>query len=243
MPNSRWWSAFSKLTLLATLFIAGITPAMAVVSPDRSRVILNENVGEESLLLTNNDGKPSLVQMWTDDGDPLLPIDKLQVPVVILPPVFSIEGGQQHDVRIKLLHPHTMQADQAERLYWINIYQVPPNTQLARPPARQVVMPLRIRMKLIIRPDSLGELRQEEGEKIDFTIKDSKHIELQNSGKRVMSVSVVKINHEIHHNIVLLPGEHQDISLNSPIKLNQKHQVDWSVISDNGVNWNYQKIF
>lgn len=240
MRKSRLWSVFSN-GIIGLLLTAGATSALAVVSPDRSRVIIDTKSAEESLLLSNTGTTPSLIQMWIDDGDPLAAPDHIHLPLVILPPIFSINAGQQHDARIKLLSPETV--GKTEKLYWINIYQVPPNTQLRGPDKHQIVMPLRVRMKLIVRPASLGELQETEGNQLDFRIsgEGQKFLDIYNPGKRVITISAINLNKIDYSGETLLPNETKRIAIATPKSDKANNIIAWSIINDRGINWNYHK--
>lgn len=241
MLSYKWLLVFNKILVILVLLAGDIIPARAVVNPDRSRIILKEKDGEESLLLINNDASPSLVQVWVDRGNPMENINKIHVPIAVLPPVFSLQAGQLKDVRLKLIRKKV--ASSTEQLYWLNIYQVPPNTQPKEGEEQQVVMPLRIRMKLIIRPVSLGEFTQEEGENIKWKIISEKdcYLEVRNQSQRVISISEIMFNKESYNGVTLLPGELKRVVIGRFNVENKKNHVLWSIINDHGVNLNYSR--
>ncbi|WP_161566067.1 fimbrial biogenesis chaperone [Enterobacter sp. SGAir0187] len=219
----------------------GVFPARAVVNPDRSRVILQEKNGEETLLLTNTAMIPSLNQVWVDEGDPLISPEKLNVPIAIFPPVFKLEGGQQRDLRIKLIKKNILNF--SEKLYWINIYQVPPNTARKSENLQRIVMPLRIRIKLILRPAEMGEINEDEGEGINFSILNEKEkiLQVSNPSLRVISLSGLKINNSNYSGLTLLPGETKRICISDKDLHNGKQVIKWSIVNDLGVNWRYSR--
>lgn len=241
MRNFRWWLVFSRSFLFMMALFGAIFPASAVVSPERSRVILQSKQGEESLLLMNTGSLPSLIQVWIDEGDPLASPDQFNMPIAIMPPIFRLDGGQQRDVRIKLLSKNLV--ENVEKLYWINIYQVPPNTHRKAGTMQQIVMPLRIRMKLILRPAAMKALEQREGELITLSLEkgESDTLVLSNPGKRVLSLSGINFNNANYNGVTLLPGETKKITLSNKVATTGKKIVSWSVVNDMGVNWGYKR--
>lgn len=157
--------------LVATLFSAA-TPA--VVNVDITRVIINAGEKSVPLSLDNSGDQPMLVQVWVDEGNPGVSPDKVKTPVVILPPVFRMSPGEERSVKILLANPTLLHPDR-EALYWLNIYQVPPlpvqnekaSLQDDKATSR-VILPLRIRMKLFIRPEGVAPPSEKEGEKLIF---------------------------------------------------------------------------
>ncbi|MEO3989901.1 fimbrial biogenesis chaperone [Pseudocitrobacter cyperus] len=241
MRNFRWWLVFSKSVLLIMALAGGIPPAGAVVSPDRSRVILSTDPAEESLLLTNADTIPSLIQVWVDDGNLLASPDNLNLPIAILPPVFKLAAGQQRDVRIKLLRKNFV--ENVEKLYWINIYQVPPNTNRKAGTMQQIVMPLRIRIKLIVRPVAMKALEESEGEIINASLVKGENaaLLLSNPGKRVLSLSGIKFSNVNYNGVTLLPGETKRVSLTNKDIAGGRQTIYWSIVNDMGINWEYKR--
>jgi len=228
--------------MVVIVALAGVIfPARAVVSPDRSRIILQAKNGEESLLLMNTATVPSLVQVWVDDGNPLVTPDKLSLPIAVVPPVFKLDGDQQRDVRIKLLKSNLV--ENVEKLYWINIYQVPPNTTRKSVTMQQVIMPLRIRLKLILRPAGMESLKESEGELVNFTLSKDKSpaLLISNPGKRVLSLSGIRFNATNHSGLTLLPGDNQKIPLSNEEFKVGKQAISWSIVNDMGVNSIYKR--
>ena len=242
MGNSRLLLVFNRVFIILIYIIClTVSTARAVVNIDRSRIIVYEGKGDVSASLINTAINPTLVQLWVDEGDPLISPDKVRSPVIILPPIFSIDGGQQHDVKLKLLpnkEPIT-----SEELYWLNIYQVPPNTEMTASDGQQIVMPLRIRVKIIIRPGSFSELAEEEGRELIFKYFDQKEkrLEVINPTKRVMSLASLTINREVLDGITLLPGESRTISVSNSIVQGNKNKLSWAIINDAGVTWSYYR--
>ena len=126
----------------------------AGVIVESSRVIFSAADRERSLLLSNTNTYPVIVQTWVDDGDPDgTPETAGDVPVMPLPGIFRLEAGEQKNLR--LLATQIRQPEGRESLYWLNIYEVPP-TDLHLPPGLSAVkVAVRLQLKLFYRPQHL----------------------------------------------------------------------------------------
>ncbi|MDQ1215033.1 fimbria/pilus periplasmic chaperone [Pantoea anthophila] len=168
MHKRRLLSVFSNLLLAGALSL-GIGTASAVVNSTQSRLVFNEDSQVESLTVVNSVRAPALVQVWTDDNDPLSPPDRISTPVVVIPPLFKLAPAESRSLRVMLLSRDGMPKDR-ERLYWLNIYQIPPNTQQQEAMEKKLVLPLRIRLKVFVRPIGIKAPDEATGEKLIFTL-------------------------------------------------------------------------
>ena len=128
-------------------------------------VIFNAGDKSTSLALVNSPQQPALVQIWTDTGNPSSQPNEVVTPVIALPPVFKMQPGELRSITLQLTDTSALPRDR-EALYWLNVYQIPPMTQADAQVAQKVVLPLRIRMKLFIRPQGIGTLRESDAEKL-----------------------------------------------------------------------------
>ncbi|MGK2889030.1 MAG: fimbria/pilus periplasmic chaperone [Candidatus Malihini olakiniferum] len=55
-----------------------------------------------------------------------------------------------------------------ESLLWLNVYQIPPNTAAMTRHTQNVVLPLRLHLKVFIRPAGLGDLSESDGKQLLF---------------------------------------------------------------------------
>ncbi len=101
MRKHRFLSVFSKTCLMMTLLLSA-RYAGAVVNNTQSRLVFNENSIVETLVLVNSERAPALVQVWSDDNDPLAQPDNLHTPLVVVPPLFKLEPGESRNLRVML---------------------------------------------------------------------------------------------------------------------------------------------
>lgn len=156
--------------LLPALLLAGLcsAQAMAVVNPETTRLIFNAGERRIALSLANSAEKPALVQLWLDTGDVRSSPQEVTTPVAILPPMFRMTPGETRSVQMVLADTRALAGDK-ESLYWLNIYQVPPMDAGEQRASHKVVVPLRIRLKLFIRPDAVTEPAEDAGKQLAFS--------------------------------------------------------------------------
>ncbi|MEB7540288.1 fimbria/pilus periplasmic chaperone [Pantoea anthophila] len=169
--------------LLAGMLMLNPTASRAIVNSTQSRLVFNEKSMAESLTVVNSVTSPALVQVWTDDDDPLSPPDRISTPLIVVPPMFRLSPGESRNLRVMIVSRKGMPADR-ERVYWLNIYQIPPNTEQKSGLDNKIILPLRVRLKVFIRPSGLKDPEEEIGEKLRFTLSQS---ETRNARLTVMN--------------------------------------------------------
>jgi len=145
----RWLS----FLIAATVGLASI-PAQAAIVITGTRVIYPEKSRQVSVRLNNVEDTPVLVQAWIDDGDTSVPVEKINVPFIITPPVFRAEGGKGQTLRIKFTGK-PMPADR-ETVYWLNILEIPPKPVDADS-RNMLQLAFGTRIKLFYRPAALRD--------------------------------------------------------------------------------------
>lgn len=160
---------YSKVLLSAMLGLALLAGANAHagVTAERTRVIFDEGQHEASLTLVNQNTYPVIVQTWIDDGNLESAPQTAQAPIMPLPPVFRLNPGQQRSLR--LLHTGEKLPGDRELLYWLNLYEIPP--QSAAPLAEgqsRLTVTLRTQMKVLFRPRTLSKGAEEAPQKLVF---------------------------------------------------------------------------
>lgn len=151
-------SAASAAYAIALLALA--SPAKGGVTPEVSRVVFPEQSTEESLQVFNVNRYPVLVQAWIDNGDiGALPQDS-KAPIIVLPPIFRMDPGDQINVRL-INSGSSLPADR-ESLFWLNLYEIPASEQRGDAAAQTVTVTMRTQIKVFARPAKLpyppGEL-------------------------------------------------------------------------------------
>ncbi|MGP4131767.1 fimbria/pilus periplasmic chaperone [Pantoea tagorei] len=112
-----------------------------------TRVVYPAAEKEITVRLDNRGDQPALVQAWIDDGDPNQPVDKINVPFVMLPPVFRMEANKGQTLRI-VYTGSDLPVDK-ESIFWLNVLDIPPKDK-SRINKNQLQMAIRSRIKLFL---------------------------------------------------------------------------------------------
>ncbi|MGK3143612.1 fimbria/pilus periplasmic chaperone [Pantoea sp. C2G6] len=240
MRKHRLLSASSKLLLCGALILSSAT-ASAVVNSTQSRLVFNEESMAESLTVVNSVSAPALVQMWTDDNDPLSPPDHLITPLIVVPPLFKLAPAESRNVRVMLLSRDGLPKDR-ERVYWLNIYQIPPNTQQQTAQEKKVILPLRIRLKVFIRPIGLRAPEETIGEKLRFTLSEpgtkDAVLNVNNPTPYYMSIGNLRLGSKSLKAEMIAPFS----SITVPAAgMENSRTLSWSVIDDYGTQTPYKR--
>ncbi|EPH2695296.1 fimbrial assembly chaperone [Klebsiella aerogenes] len=236
MRSFRQWSAFSKALVLALLAAAGTTrPALAIVNVEKTRVIFAAGEMSQAITLSNDGETPMLLQTWSDNGDIGSTPDSRDTPVVVLPPVFKMQPGELRSLRLMLTSRKNLAADR-ESLFWLNLYQIPPNTKTADAGSRQVILPLRLRLKVFVRPANLKAPTAEAEQQLKFSV-EGKTITIDNPTPWFMSLSIWPGSQKSIDNLLIPPKSGQKIASNQ--LLQRGDTIHYSVIGDDGNTRNY----
>lgn len=233
MHSYRWWSVFSKV-LVALLLCSG--PASAAVNIDRTRLIFSSSDAAQSLNLSNDSETPMLIQAWTDNGDAGSSPDTHSTPVVVLPPVFRMLPGELRSLRLMISSRNTLAADR-ESQFWLNVYQIPPNTQAASGETQKVILPLRLRLKIFIRPVGLAAPQESDEQQLHFT-GNGKTLRIDNPTPWFMSLTVHPGAQKARGGLMVAPKAALEMPLDAP--LNSGEKVTYDVITDSGTTRSYR---
>jgi len=238
MHSFRWWSVFNK-----TLFIMGFMlcstafNANAVVNAEKTRVVFNSGSQSESLSLVNSEKQPVVVQVWTDKGDPTVTPDKVQTPIVIDPPVFKMKPGEIRNLRLILLSSGNLPQDR-ESVFWLNIFQIPPNTASQQAGARRLVLPLKIRMKVFVRPEGIGELKEADVNKMKFEVVGigaEKKLIINNPTPWHISLAGLKLGKAEFSPLMVEPYSKVALPIAAGVTLSES--VAYEALNDLGTRW------
>ncbi|HIE4194657.1 MULTISPECIES: fimbrial biogenesis chaperone [Burkholderia] len=139
---------FTLMTVALT-----ISFAHASVTLSGTRVVFAESEKEVTIQMTNDGKRPALVQTWIDKGDERASPENIDVPFVITPSIFRIEGGKGQTLRI--LHTGEPLPSDKESLFWLNVLEVPAKSTLDHD-SNRLQLAFRTRVKLMYRPTGLS---------------------------------------------------------------------------------------
>ncbi|HGM6668034.1 TPA: fimbria/pilus periplasmic chaperone [Serratia marcescens] len=123
-------------------------PVLAALALDRTRVVFDGNQNSISLNISNqNKQLPYLAQGWLEDEQG----NKIQSPLIVLPPVQRIESGKLSQIKIQALPMVKNLPQDRETLYYFNLREIPPKSN--KPNTLQIA--LQTRIKLFYRPSAI----------------------------------------------------------------------------------------
>lgn len=128
--------------------MAGISQSYAGISLDRTRLIITGAETSASANLSNTSQSiPFLAQSWIEDANG----KKITSPLVVLPPLQRINGGQKGVARVSKTAEIDNLPQDRESLFYLNVREVPPKPD--QPNVLQLAMQSRI--KLFYRPTAI----------------------------------------------------------------------------------------
>lgn len=143
-----------------------------------------------------------------------------------------MQPGELRTLRL-LLSSRQQLATDRESLFWLNIYQIPPVTQDIKNHPRKLVLPLRLRLKILIRPTELKAPTEAEEKKLRFIAKENT-IRIVNPTSWYMSLTLTMDNKKSIGDIMVAPKTALDVPLTrSPTP---GASINYAVINDSG-NW------
>ncbi|MEQ1977268.1 fimbria/pilus periplasmic chaperone [Xenorhabdus sp. SGI240] len=140
-----------NILMIATMTVTCLTSihqAMAAIALDRTRVIFNGNTKSVSLNIENQHlDLPYLAQAWLEDEKG----DKINGPLVIVPPVQRVEAGAKSQIKIQTLPTIAQLPQDRESLFYFNIREIPPRSEKSN----VLQIALQTRVKLFYRPEAV----------------------------------------------------------------------------------------
>ncbi|MDX7998966.1 molecular chaperone [Xenorhabdus sp. Reich] len=140
-----------KILMITAITVTGLMTAhqaMAAIALDRTRVIFNGNTKSVSLNIENQHlDLPYLAQSWIEDDKG----NKINGPLVVVPPVQRVEAGAKSQVKIQTLPAIAQLPQDQESLFYFNIREIPPRSE--KPNVMQIA--LQTRVKLFYRPEAV----------------------------------------------------------------------------------------
>ncbi|MGJ3355336.1 fimbria/pilus periplasmic chaperone [Providencia sp. Je.9.19] len=122
--------------------------SLAGVTMDRTRVIFEGDKKSITLNINNNSQElPYLAQGWLENAEG----QKVNTPLVVLPPVQRLEAGSSSQVKIEALSAVGTLPQDRESLFYFNLREIPPKSD--KPNVLQLA--LQTRVKLFYRPKAI----------------------------------------------------------------------------------------
>ncbi|EJF21781.1 YehC [Citrobacter sp. A1] len=178
--------------------------------------------------LMNQGERSSLVQSWIDDGDTLLPPEKIQVPFLLTPPVVKVAGDSGQQLKIKKM-PNSLPGNK-ESLFFLNVLDIPPNNPDSA--GKNVLkFAMQNRIKLFYRPKGVSPVNKNTFQKLSMKRSGSIY-SIKNDAANWITITEVKANNVKINNesIMLAPLSGADVALKSV----NANQYKMTIIDDHG---------
>ncbi|MEB7502437.1 molecular chaperone [Leclercia pneumoniae] len=222
-----------KNILFSVILLTLAFPVTSGVMPSQSRVIFEGSDRTQSLMLVNTNSYPVVVQSWVDkgEGNP----DKNDIPFVILPPVFRLEPADIKGIRI-IRNQKALPPDR-ESLFWLNIYEMPPDTRTNK--ENSVLVTMNTQLKIIYRPDSVTSTSAESMKKTQCKYIRKSFIQCNNDSANYLSISRVRyvdqrnINHPVENGMKTIPP-YSEFTIEEVTITNQPVGIIITLIKDAG---------
>ena len=228
------------VTIIAGIFISGIMPASANIVILSTRVIYPEAAREVNIRIENKGDLPSLIQTWIDEGDASAPVNTLEVPFVLMPPVSRIDGHKGQTLR--LAYTGKALPKDKESVFWLNVLDIPPKNSAAAV-TNTLQMAIRSRIKIFFRPAGLSaqgaltaakdlrwsSLKTAYGTELAAVNTSPYHINvssvtLENKGKKTVT----------SEGIMIPPGATHKFPMKTAQPMSEKGKITYQIINDFG---------
>lgn len=226
----KFYCVFSSLWLLAF-------SVQAVVNINTTRVIFNHGETLRTVMLVNDGDYPVVVQSWVDDGSPENGPSQASAPFIVLPPVLKIQPGDQRELRIMTTGKGL--ADDRESLFWLNIYQIPPDMSTPST-GEKVRLTLRNQLKVLWRPKNTGVLTEKTINRLSFHYQDGAIYAVNESSWNITLANVSSGDYSTS-GIVVSPYSRRMI-FNSAAPEMRENKINFTVINDEGNRWGFSAV-
>ncbi|OQQ03562.1 fimbrial chaperone protein [Vibrio campbellii] len=233
-----------KLSLLFNSFVClfffmvlnlWVSTVNAAVDIDRTRIVMDEGDTEAGFMLANTGKNNVLLQMWTDTGDLSVSPAEVETPLFVVPPIFRMAPEEVKGARL-LLNREDLQFDDRENLLWLNIFQVNEIADGIHASSQRIVLPLRLRLKVFVRPKGIEKPSKQAFEKIRF-IHTGESVRVVNELPWYANFLAIKVGEEKFERITVEPFSSINLALEQQLTT---QQVQFDILGDDGNTTNYK---
>lgn len=238
MHNFKFWFHFNKVKTLAIVILSIASYAHSAVNLEKTRIVFNNPNKPESLKLVNSSDKPSLVQVWTDQGDLFKSPDKIRTPIIVTPPIFKINPQEIKSLQIIMTSLKELPKDR-ESIYWLNILQIPPKeTSTNLTDEQKLIFTLRMRIKIFVRPSSINEPDEKEGNKLAFKVNNGQ-VMIHNPTPWHMTLVNIRSQQTHLEDTMVKPFSTESVKI--PAGETFSGNFEYELVNDFGHHWQYKQ--
>ncbi|RXN69717.1 molecular chaperone [Providencia rettgeri] len=212
------------------LFLFSTFSTQAGVMIGGTRIVYEGNKKEASILISNPDNVPYLIQSWLE-GEAVFPENVkagLGSEFIITPPLFRLNADTTNALRIVKVGELP---NDRESVYWLNIKSIPTSDPDAQ---NQLLISVNTRIKLFYRP---AELLQQDAatayQRLIFSYQNGVLVAKNPTPFYVSLQTLMVDKHEVERPGMVAPFGEQRWGLTS-MKLLPHASVTWSAINDFG---------
>ncbi|MEL4293580.1 molecular chaperone [Shewanella xiamenensis] len=229
---------FSKIAIIGFILVS--TNCIAGVVINKTRVVMYDNEQAQQLTLANTNDFPVITQLWVDDGDINATPENTRAPIMAVPAMLKFSQEEHKSIRLINLN-HSEKRDQ-EEMYWLNIYEIPPQpgNDVSSSDNQLMILTIRTQIKVFLRPIKLKMQHDTRFDKQYFSI-DNNKLTIKNDSPFFIVYSKVSISDGFNEVEIypetLSPFSSKSINIVSQDKvLNSKDvKIKFDYIDDDGV--------
>ncbi len=223
----RLLHTLSRPAIAVLILMSMMSTAWAQLKIEGTRLIYKWSYKEASVKVVNRSGLDTLMQSWVSDseGGGDVPFAIVQ-PLTLIPP-----NGQQ---MLRVLYSGKGLAEDRESLFWLNILEIPHETEQAN----TLQLAIRQRLKLFYRPAGLTGSASAAAEGLEWRTRQPGRIEVHNpSGFHVSLIDLQLVSpgqaRPLADNVLLHPWE--SLSFEVPSSMPANSRMTYSEITDIGL--------
>lgn len=218
-----------------------ITTAYSGVALTGTRIIFADGQAEKTLYFQNNGDIPSVVQVWTDNGDENSTIDKAGHSFIVNPQIFRMAGNTGQSVRLIFLDGKVVPQNK-ESLFFLNFMEIPMKKE-SDIENNQLSFLFKNRIKILYRPKGLKGTASESINKLTFKVESNNggnYLNIHNPTDYYVNFNNLDIGYSNQYfsvesgNKILPPQSNVNWKISSDFKFGQTAEVKFSIVNDYG---------
>lgn len=247
MQQRKYWYVCSRVVALlffATIFFVQVS--WAGVHINTSRIVFDTNKKQSSITLRNSNAYPVMVQLWIDDGHPDNRPDMVfDTPLIALPPLLKLDPGEIRSVL--LVNVAGKLTSEVEKLFWFNIYEIPPkpDEDLYSNVSPLMLLTMRTQYKVFLRNSKLMEVVDSAASRQEFRLVGNT-LEIYNNSPFYMTFQEVRIevdgSDKLLYPGMISPFTREAVELSSKLDSTLQHKVSFDYIDDNGNSLRFEGL-